>query len=187
MKSKDQRNDGQLLAAAGKGDEHAFATLYHRYAGRLYAYFFPRCGEDNNLAEDLRQQVFLQLLESKAFREAKKGRSKPDLSPLLFSIAANLLKNTYRNLERKKRKESNYIQMYGADFTKTDTVDPSIIQAAMRELSKEQALCLQLRFNRGLSIAEIAEALDAPTGTIKSRLHYGLKHLAQLLKSSEVH
>lgn len=148
----------------------------------MYAYLLPRAGNDAELAEDLRQQVFLQLLESKAFVAAKKGMVRDDLSSLIFSIAANLLKNTYRSSERRRNREETYQQLQ--NFKVPDSVvclPKERIDWGLTQLPEDQRNCIQLRFQSGLSIKEIAERSSIPVGTVKSRLHYGLLKLRELL------
>lgn len=174
--------DGQLLILAAQGQEAAFTALYQRYAGRVFAYLLPKCHLDQEQAEDLRQQVFLQLLESKAYRTASRGECRDDLAPLVFSIAANLLKNSYRRKERQQKRESIFQQLYPMHREFTPAIDTQKLSQAMRELPQVQKICVQLKFQRGLSIDEIATALDCSPGTIKSRLHYGLKSLAKIIK-----
>lgn len=177
--------DRQLLQRAKSGQQAAFAELYARYGARLTAYFLPRLNYDAAQAEDLRQQVFLQLLESRAFKEA--GQGPEELSSLLFTIAANLLKNTYRRVERQQRRETAYRDILRAESTNdSPKLDPARLAQALGRLSDHQRICVELRFQRGYTTEEIAEALDCAPGTVKSRLHYGLKKLAELLKPANI-
>ncbi|MEM1357650.1 MAG: sigma-70 family RNA polymerase sigma factor [Bacteroidota bacterium] len=177
--------DRQLLQRAKAGHQTAFGELYARYGARLTAYFLPRLNFDAAQADDLRQQVFLRLLESKAFREA--GEGPEDLSSLLFTIAANLVKNTYRSAERQQRREAAYRDIRRANSDVTDaSFDPARLALALKQLPDHQRICVELRFQRGYTTGEIAEALDCAPGTVKSRLHYGLKKLAELLKPANI-
>ncbi|NJC27093.1 RNA polymerase sigma factor [Neolewinella antarctica] len=174
--------DRQLLVRAATGDEPAFTILHQRYAGRLYGYFLHRTGRAAE-ADDLTQQVFLNLLESKAFQYPEEGPD--DLSPLLFTIAANLLKNAHRSRERKADRETAFAK-HQPGFTTvgaTSEKDHRLANALAR-LPEKQRVCVDLRFRRGLSVAEIAMATDCAPGTVKSRLHYGLRKLASLLQTS---
>ncbi|OAV45169.1 RNA polymerase sigma factor [Lewinella sp. 4G2] len=176
--------DRQLLIAASQGDQAAFTDLYRRYGARLYAYFLPRAGSDAARAEDLRQQVFLRLLESRAFREARDNAvSAPDdLGPLLFHIAANLLKNEYRGTERRLRRQGEFAARQPLFEQRDSEPDKQALQRAISQLPEPQRLCVDLRFRQNYSIEEIADALDCAPGTVKSRLHYGLKKLAAILR-----
>ena len=171
--------DRQTLVRAAAGDERAFARLYQRYASRLTAYFFQRCGHDQSLAEDLCQQVFLQLLESKAFAEPANG---PDqLDKLLFSMAANLLKNTYRSESRRATHVEAYRQLPDTSLTGPNHVPTARLQHSMAELPPAQREVIELRYRDGLTTPEIATLLGCSPGTVKSRIHYGLRKLAVLL------
>lgn|GEM_PF-2645767 len=136
-------------------------------------------------AEDLKQQVFLKLLESKAFREAEHGPD--DLSSLLFTIAANLLKNTYRSDERRQRREAVYREIRAAEGTDSEPrIEAHRVALAVEQLPDHQRTCVELRFQKGLSTEQIATALECAPGTVKSRLHYGLKKLAVILNASTI-
>ncbi len=177
--------DRQLLIQSAAGDQRAFQALYLRYGRRLFAFFLPRIGADRELAEDLQQQVFLQLLESRAFREAEEGPE--DLSSLLFTIANNLVKNTYRSQERRQRREAAYRDIRSAEGPPLEPrVEARRVALALAELPQQQRVCVELRFRKGLSTEEIARAMDCAPGTVKSRLHYGLKKLAELLNASTI-
>ncbi|MEM6395729.1 MAG: RNA polymerase sigma factor [Bacteroidota bacterium] len=179
--------DRTLLIRAASGEEAAFARLYERYARRLKAYFYVYCSTDEGTADDLCQELFLNLLNSKAFSEPHRGPD--DLSPLLFSIAANLRKNYFRAEDRRVRRLRTYRERQEAkqpvnlcEFEQ----DPSL-QHALDQLSEDHRRCVVLRFKRGLSVAEIAQILDCPPGTVKSRLHYGLKKMAETLPKNLLH
>ena len=177
-------NDGQLLLTAAAGEQAAFAALYQRYAGRLFAFILPRIGHDTELAEDLRQQVFLYLLESKAFKDAEQGRVQDSISSLLFTIAANLLKNAYRSRERQERRVNVYNHLQSLNDDDHDSpIEPAKLNWALEQLTTAQRECIDLKFKRGLKIAEISAALDLAPGTVKSRLHYGLKKMEEVLRA----
>ncbi|MEM8584072.1 MAG: RNA polymerase sigma factor [Bacteroidota bacterium] len=176
-----EATDRTLLIRAAEGEEAAFAQLYERYARRLKAYFYVHCTADENTASDLCQELFLNLLDSRAFQQADVGPQ--DLGPLLFSMAANLRKNHFRASERRARRlqlyherQSSHQEVQICDFD----ADASL-QHALDLLSDDQRKCIVLRFRQGLSVAEIAEIFGCPPGTIKSRLHYGLKKMAESL------
>ena len=174
--------DRDLFMRTAAGDQQAFARLYTRYARRLTAYLFERCGKDRALAKDLLQQVFLQLLESKAFATPSEG---PDrLDSLLYSISANVLKNNFRSKSRRQRHLDQYATTLepAVEFDGLPRLSPALLEQGLQSISDQQREAIELRFKDGLTIAEIADLLDCSAGTIKSRMHYGLQKMATTLR-----
>ena len=172
--------DRALLIAAAGGDETAFTQLYQRYAVRLREYFV-RSLQTALDADDLVQQVFVQLLDSSAFRHPRTG---PDtLDALLFTIAKNLLRNRVRHEQRRGQREATYQTLTRANSGPLPDADSGPrFAAALAQLPPHQRQCITLRYHHGLSVADIAQLMDCAPGTVKSRLHYGLKKLGSLLK-----
>jgi RNA polymerase sigma-70 factor (ECF subfamily) len=174
--------DRELFIRTAAGDQQAFARLYTRYARRLTAYLFERCGKDKGLAKDLLQQVFLQLLESKAFANPNEG---PDrLDSLLYSISANVLKNNFRSKSRRQKHLDKYATTLepAAKFDGLPRLSPALLEQGLQSISVQQREVVELRFKDGLTIAEISELLDCSAGTVKSRMHYGLQKMATTLR-----
>ncbi|WP_116106669.1 RNA polymerase sigma factor [Lewinella sp. IMCC34191] len=173
-------SDRQLLIAAAAGDEAAFTALYQRYALPLREYFARALPSDLE-TDDLVQQVFIQLLGSKAFRQPQEG---PDqLNALLFTIAKNLLRNQARKERRRGERETVYLRLTAtAEFSPPHPgIDAAQFDAAILQLPDHQRQCILLRYRHGLDVAGIAELINCAPGTVKSRLHYGLKKLSSLL------
>lgn len=178
---KSPPTDRSLLIAAAGGDETAFTRLYHRYEGPLREYVRRSLPSDLE-TDDLVQQVFIQLLGSKAFRQPHEG---PDqLNALLFTMAKNLLRNRARGERRREERETMYQRLtHAAETGATNpTVTTDRFDAALQQLPHHQRQCIVLRYRHGLDVASIAELANCAPGTVKSRLHYGLKKLGSLLK-----
>lgn len=172
--------DRELLVRAAAGDEPAFARLYQRYATRLTAYAYARNGRDHAAAQDFCQQVFLKLLESKAFAAPTDGPE--HLDRLLFSIAANLLKNTYRSAARRADHLAQYYTLSAPAKTEAvPGIPTALLDRSLSQLPPAQREAVELRYRDGLTTPEIARLLGCAPGTVKSRLHYGLRRLAELL------
>jgi len=174
--------DRELFIRTAAGEQLAFARLYARYARRLTAYLFEHCGKDKIVAKDLLQQVFLQLLEGKAFANPTEG---PDrLDSLLYSIAANVLKNNFRSKSRRKKHLDRYATPLepAEEFDGLPRLSPALLEEGLQQLSDQQREVVELRFKDGLTITEISKMLDCSVGTIKSRMHYGLQKMAKALR-----
>ncbi len=183
-------SDEKLFQLSLKGNEQAFEQLYHRYAGRMHRYFYRMLNRNENKAADFTQQLFLKVLEKgELFDKDRK------LSTWLYTIAGNMCKNEYRRLGRCKEitgidvSQSDYwsshMSLDGAQLF-DQAIDHTLFEKKLKEalevLSPSHQQCFVLRFQEELSIKEISEIVDCPEGTVKSRIHYALKRLSDLLQ-----
>lgn len=171
------------MVRAASGNKKAFEIIYSRYCGRLYHYFLRMHGGNEALAEDLTHDIFLKMLEKSAYFDSTRC-----FKTWIFSIANNMSKNRYRHnaVVNKAMKEQG---MNGSHATNKNghKIDysgfSSDLKSALDEMDPGKRSCFILRFKHRFSIREIAEVTDTSEGTVKSRLHYTLKHLAQGLIS----
>ncbi|MEL7587909.1 MAG: RNA polymerase sigma factor [Prolixibacteraceae bacterium] len=172
-------NDEKLMQFILSGDQQAFNELYRRYNQRLYYYFFRMLGNSSELANDFLQDLFLKIIENPA-------RFNPGYSfkTWIFSVAYNMCKNEYRRQEIRK-----------GVFTETDLLlDPVLPQEISKEelvnrifleldeLGPEQRTVFIMHYREGFQINEIASVLEMAPGTVKSRLFYTRKYLAEKLQ-----
>ncbi|WP_373049395.1 sigma-70 family RNA polymerase sigma factor [Vulgatibacter sp.] len=174
-----------LLARARRGDERAFAALLRLHQDRVYDLLVRMLG-DKAEAEDVTQEVFL------AFHRAlPRFRGESRVSTWLFRIAKNHCLNRIKYLGR--RGASRQVPLEDADDPAAaegpERPDRTLerrrtderVQAAIAALPEEQRLVVVLREIEGLSYEEIAEVLEQPEGTVKSRLHRARLALARSL------
>jgi len=161
----DTRNDLELIAAINGGDPAAFEALYFRYRDWVVGLAFRFTG-NNDAALDVLQETFLYFL-----------RKFPG-----FRLTANLKTFFYpavRNLSIAARRKAERYQATEAELERIEqTAAPDPAEGASSELgfvlaglSEEHREAILLRFVEGLNLAEIAQAMDIPLGTVKSRLH----------------
>lgn len=185
-------SDEELVRRFGSGDRSAFSELVRRYQSRVYSLCF-RWLRDPAKAEEVAQDVFIALYKSLAdFR----GESK--LSTWIFRVATNHCKNrlVYGNRRREDRHESidapvggdddGPVKQYAIDAPGPDAsinrAEASrLLQAALDALDEDQREIVLLRDVDDLSYEEIAELLQLPKGTVKSRLHRARAELARRL------
>ena len=164
--------DLELIAEINHGGEDAFAVLYHRHK-EWVANLAYRWTGDRELALDVLQETF--------FYFARKFPG--------FSLTAKFHTFLYpvvRNLSISARRKTDRFQSEGivpeaAEQAAPPTAlgDEENLRAALAGLSEEHREVLWLRFVDGLSLQEIAMAMEIPLGTVKSRLHHGLETLRQ--------
>lgn len=154
-----------------------------RIAPTLRRYLFGLCGEWS-LAEDVTQDTMLRAWQK---RDRFAGRS--SVKTWVFTIARHCWLDRLRRRQNMHREEP----MPDESSAIADTPPPPIlaaraelgraIQSALADLPAEQRDALALRESEGMTFAEIAELLDLPVATVKSRVRYALLKLAKELKS----
>lgn len=175
LRRQDPRSDEALVAACNDGDADeaaaAFESLYRRhknYVLRVALRFVP----DTDTALDVLQETFTYLL--RRFPPAGEGiRLTAKLTSLLYPIA----KNTAISALRKAGRFPTSEDVGPDDLPGPVDVDTGDIRNVLASLPGGQREVLQLRFVDDLPLQEIAEALEIPLGTVKSRLHLGIARL----------
>ena len=167
--------DVGLLKRAAAGDEAALAALYARHAAALLGYLRQLAREPSE-AEELLQDTFVA-----AWKSAKRFESRSTVRTWLFAIA----RRRWRDGQRRHAPEVDA----DADLAQLPDPSPSPDENAFKgaELDKLSALVAQLNpahrevltlaFSDELSYAEIAQVLDVPVGTVKSRLNHARQAL----------
>ncbi|MEM9885801.1 MAG: RNA polymerase sigma factor [Bacteroidota bacterium] len=171
--------DEELMQHIVKGREAAFNELYRRYGDRMYRYFYRMLYQEDALANDFTQELFLKIIERPtAFNPKYK------FSTWLFTLASNMCKNEYR---RRSRLPDFQVLREDASIATSELKLESeqkkmLLQAAIDTLEPHHRTCFVLRYQQELSVKVISEILDCPEGTVKSRLYYASKKLAAQLK-----
>ncbi len=172
-------SDQQLIESVAQGDELAFVELYSRYKVSLYNYLL-RLLNDRSSAEDILQEVFVAI-----WKGAGRFRSQSSVKTWLFRIAHNQAMSWHRKQKPVIEHKEEIIQVGQEgdpekDFLKSWKADQ--LQEALSKLSPNHRAVVELSFVHDLTYNEIAQIMDCPVGTIKSRMSYALKHLDGVLK-----
>ena len=169
----DAGDDLRLVARLRAGDQQALSVLYDRYSSVVYGVAL-RILQDTGAAEDLLQDIFLQLWRKPDAFDSSRG----SLGAWLAVIARN------RSIDRlrQRRPESdieNCVIASGTDLR--DETERSLViekvRVVMNEMSPDQRTAMELAFFEGLTHTEIAEKTGEPLGTIKTRIRSGLQML----------
>jgi RNA polymerase sigma-70 factor (ECF subfamily) len=177
--------DESELIARAKRDPEAFGELYDRYVDRIYNYILYRVGNARD-AEDLTSRAFHKALVK---LPAYVDRGVP-FGAWLYRIAHNLVANWYRDESRYTRIPFESVDAGQEDLTVPGTVgdqlaqqmmSDAVVARAVRRLDPDRQALLILKFNQGLSNAEIAAVLGRTEGAIKSLYHRTLLALRDQL------
>lgn len=161
----------RLLADAARGDQRAATVLYDRYADALYGYGLGRLG-DHELAEELVQRVLERLWRRADAYDPTRG----PVRAYVFAMAASTVADLRRQAARRPRPVEDPDDRR---LTVDEAADRVLLAASVREaldrLTPEHRRILELAYRGGLTQREIAELLELPLGTVKSRTYYALR------------
>lgn len=178
----DSLSDAEVYALLKQGNTDALGTLYNRYGTVVYRLAL-RILANPQEAEDLTQEVFLTLCRKGTY-DPKRGGLSSFLLTLTRSRAIDRL--------RSKASKSRSLQKFQHEFTREAEPSPlekidqgqrsTLVRSALQQLPESQRRALELAYYEGLSQSEIAEKLDTPLGTVKTRCRQGLIKLRDLLR-----
>lgn len=184
FKSLDSLSDAELMQRVSvNDDDRAYDELYRRYARRMMGFFYRQMNHDEERASDLTQDTFMRVWANR-----QRWINGNEFLPWLFTIAYNICKNEYRHHEYKTDYEQNVI--YTQDEGYTDDAEVEIdaqifnkaLQVELDSMAPEMRTLFSLRFEEELSVPQIAEIMNIPQGTVKSRIHSLTRILKDKLK-----
>src|SRR3712207_6316406 len=173
-------SDEAILEAVGRGDDDALGELYDRF-GRLAYGLAYRILRDQALAEDAVQEAFLAVWRSAD--AYKRERAKP--STWILTVVHRRAVDLVRREERRRGAAREAVPDPAWEEPMEDDLNRrdrrAAVQDALRQLSDDQRQALELAYYGGLTQSQLAERLDVPLGTVKSRMFAGLGRLRELL------
>lgn len=170
-------DDLQLIARVIKGDEHAFLTLYDRYASRVYGLTLRVLG-DTMLAEEATQDTFLKLWSRARKFDSDKGKLVPWLLTIAHRTALDRLRLENRRVPASNPNDPEELWPILPDKdTQSNEARWRSLYFAVQSLPKEQRQVIDLAYYKGMSQSEIAEVLDWPLGTVKTRVRSAMQSL----------
>lgn len=163
-----------------RGRMQDLTALVKRHHHPLVGFLYRMTGGDRALAEDLVQETFLRVVHT--IRQYQHPRP---FKAWLYAIATNLTRDYFKRADTRRAADLPEDDARGApDEALAQTEDDHTVAAALAALPEHQRVVVVLRYYQELSLAEIADALDIPVGTVKSRLSLGLGRLKELLDAN---
>ena len=181
--------DKELVKRVQKGDLTAFDMLFSRYQGKILN-LISRYVRDTEEVQDVAQEAFI-----KAYRALPRFRGDSAFYTWLYRIAINTAKNHL--VARSRRPPSMDVDVEDADYRDDadmlrESEDPesalkrdqlkAVIDAAIGELPEDLRSALTLREFDGLSYEQIAQILECPVGTVRSRIFRAREHIEQRMR-----
>ena len=171
-------SDLALIQEIADENKEAFKTLYNRYIRQVYSYIY-KLTKDNKLSEEIANDVFFDV-----WNGASKFQGKSKVLTWIFGIAHNKTMNEFR-----KKKD---IAVDPEEFNKEVSTDMGTeelimkkdrdeqMKTALDQLTPEHRTVVELTFLQGLSYSEIAEIMNCPVNTVKTRMHYAKEKLKDI-------
>ncbi len=169
--------DKQLVAKVQKGDSRAFDVLVLKYQHKIFG-LISRYVNDPDEVQDVAQEAFI-----KAYRALPKFRGESAFYTWLYRIAINTAKNYL--VSRSRRPPGSDVEIGDAEYfegggalREIETPETAlfgaelkvVVERAIRELPDDLRTAVTLREFDGLSYEDIAEIMDCPVGTVRSRI-----------------
>ena len=171
-----------LLVAAGKGDERAFAALYDRISPQVLGVAL-RVLRDRSLAEEVAQEVLVEIWSKAERFDPERGRAAGWITTLTHRRAVDRVRSEQAGRDRDDR-SSRRDQRRAFDAVAEEVevrLDHWQVRQALATLSDRQREAIELAYFGGHTYREVARVLGIPEGTAKSRLRDGLLRLRDAL------
>ncbi|MFI5955692.1 RNA polymerase sigma factor [Cryptosporangium sp. NPDC051539] len=175
-------SDDELLRAIAAGDAAALSRLYERYAGALFGYLHRLAG-DRMIAEEILQDTMLAVWRS---ADTFEGRAR--VTTWLFGIARRQAHNRLRGRFAPEPADlpDRPDEGAGPDELAIAAAGGTPVAAAIDRLPAHHRDVIALVFVAGLPLADVADVLAIPVGTVKSRLFHARAAVAAALTAQEV-
>jgi RNA polymerase sigma-70 factor (ECF subfamily) len=173
-------SDEAVVALCARSDEVALAELYDRFGGVAYG-LARRILRDDALAEDAVQDAYLAVWRGAARFVPERGKASTWILTLVHRRAVDLVRREDRRRGEPLERAAEPAAPATTEDEATLGLQRRLVQQALAQLTPEQREALELGYYGGLTQRELAERLDQPLGTIKSRMFTGLSRLRDLL------
>ena len=176
-----ESSDAVLVTRVAGGDPAALAEIYRRHGGSAFR-LASRLLNDQRLAEDICQDVFLSLWNSPDLYDAERGSLRSWILLKTHSRSVDSIRSGASRFTRENRELNDAsVRDYDLEREVWDLTVADRIQQALAELPPNEKDAVRLAYFGGLTYREVAERLGEPEGTVKSRIRNGLKNLGRLL------
>ena len=175
-------SDAELLERVGARDSDAFDELYGRYARAVYGLALRRLG-DRERAEEAFQETFTAIWRSAGSFDPERGPG----GPWVYAVARNAIVDRFRSRGEPAAELPEPVDTAaGPDARAEASFIAWRVHRALEDLPETERTVIELAYWSGLSQSEVAEYLDIPLGTVKTRTRSALSRLASILDGEEL-
>ncbi len=172
------KEDAELTLLVAEGDRQAFLSLYDRYAPRVYGLALRMVG-DAMTAEEITQDAFMKLWTRAETYRPDRGDLIAWLLTITRRVALDRIRAEARRPSLEKSEEEETWHHIPDPESTSEEARWSTMRFLLDELPQEQRQAIELAYYHGLSQSQIAEVLEVPLGTVKTRVRLGMEKLRQ--------
>jgi RNA polymerase sigma-70 factor (ECF subfamily) len=180
----DGTSDEALVARVAEGDHRAIGLLLARHQQTVYR-FVLRLIADRTIAEDIVSEVFIEL-----WRQASRFEGRARLSTWLLAIARNKALSAMRHRVDQQLEDGVAKAIADDAATAEDTLDAAarstVLRNCLKQLSPAHREIIDLVYYHEKSVEEVATIVGAPAATVKTRMFYARRRLAELVKAAGI-
>jgi RNA polymerase sigma-70 factor, ECF subfamily len=170
-------SDASLVVAIGRWREDALAEAYRRHAGAAFA-LARRLLNDQVLAEEVLQEVFLRLWNRPERFDAERGSLRSYLLAQTHGRSVDLLRSETARKRREERDAREPVEpKHDIEREVVDLTVAEQVKSVVAALPADERRAIELAYFGGHTYREVAVMLDAPEGTVKSRIRSGLRRM----------
>ena len=172
-----EASDAALVVSIGRYEQAALAEAYRRHAGATFG-LAKRLLNDHARAEEIVQKVFVQLWNEPIRYDPERGTLRSFLLAHTHGRSVDMIRSDVSRRTREQREARE--QADGGYDVAREVWDMALaghVREAMESLQEGEREAIELAYFGGLTYKEVAERLDEPEGTVKSRIRSGLKRL----------
>jgi RNA polymerase sigma-70 factor (ECF subfamily) len=164
---------GDVRTADTPGSAELLRAIHDEHASALWSYVVGLTNGDRAHAQDVVQETMLRAWRNPQVLVQTTGSARG----WLFTVARRIVIDDWRTARSRRERVSDDLPEQPIADTTEHTVNRQVVGAALRTLSAEHRAVLYECYFRGATIAEAAQTLGIPAGTVKSRTHYALRAL----------
>jgi RNA polymerase sigma-70 factor, ECF subfamily len=182
MRSSAGHELAELMGRIATGDQAAFADFYDATSRTVYGIVL-RVLRDRAQAEEVAQEVYVEAWTSAPRFDAELGSPTGWLNTIAHRKAVDRVRSSERNLAREQRHFNAETQRVTADTSDIVVAqdESSRVREALEQLPEAQRTAVRLAYFEGRTYREVAEFLELPLGTVKTRIRDAMKRLRQHL------
>ena len=173
--------DEQLMVLVAEGEQQALETLYERIARIVFSLAWRMLGS-RQIAEEVVQEVFLKVWRGASSFHLERGSVSQWLLSICHHRAVDELRRDGRTPDWNPLDPDSYAGAEEEDHADL-LVERDSIRQALESLPGEQKQVIVMAYFQGMTQTEIAEALELPLGTVKTRMRSGLQKLKARLEA----